>query len=1101
MSRKRKHRNSAPSGSPAGRGAGSSSRSSRLLREPLPAALIFVATCFFLSGAAALTLEVVWSRSLRLVFGSTTLAISTVLVAYMLGLGLGGLAGGRIAGRLRSGVRVYGWIEIAIGVYALFVPWILGLLPALDVALVAGPGFWATALVRFVAVLLVLLLPTVLMGATLPILVAAVARRHDAIGNHVGLLYGINTLGAVTGVLGATFFLFPAIGLWHTNLVGALAAIAVGVVALGIVAPRLDREAAAAAEPTPAESDPAAAAAPLTGRARWNPLLLSYGVVGFTALAYEVCWTRALAMVLGSSIYAFATMLAAFLTGIALGSLFARRWCDGLRRPQVAYAVGVGVLGAGALATILAFGELPRIFVQLIDIVGVTPGGVLAANVGISMLAMLAPTLVLGALFPLLLRALSEDGQETSRTVGDVYFVNTVGCALGAFAAGFVLIPGLGLQWTMSALVVLNLATATALLLWQQQWVGNGRRVLAGAAAIAAGAVLAAPPTWRPHELNRGVYQLLVDADEWRVEFEPMLGVEPDAILMYHEGINTTVSVERREGSLVLRVNGKPDASSVGDMPTQVLLGQVPLLFGPDAERLMVIGLASGVTIGSAALHEPAEIDVVELEPAMVEASRYFDHVNYRPLEREGTRVIVDDGRVHLARRPAPYDVIISEPSNPWISGVANLFTAEFFRAAREALKPDGRLLQWVQLYGLETDAWASILAAIQTEFPYLYVFTNSGNSADSLVLASATRLGAGDFPRWEDLSEAIRDDLRRVGTFSTVDLWSLLRLGPEEVAELASAAPVVNTDDNMYVELTAPMALHDGSALDAIHERMDAFNAGALPHLRAAGISLRDDEVGELALAYATRRQAHAVARRLLADRPAEDPYVLTLEALLLAERAESEAERATAREQIQRATAQRPDIPSLLWHRANIFYRFEEFDAALADLDAFLVAEPDHVLARAQRLRVLFDLGRMQEVREVAEPLMATRYVEYDWDMLPLAATAAAILGDYATAIAEARRYLAVHPDNQLAWQLLRNFYEDAGEEALAQEARDNLERAQRNASREQYIFAIRLERLGELELAADTLSSALEEMPDFALAQEALRRVARKLDSPDI
>lgn len=1058
-----------------------------------------VVACFFLSGAAALTLEMVWSRSLRLVFGSSTLAISTVLVAYMLGLGLGGLVGGRIAGRLRRGVRAYGWIEIAIGAYALSVPWWLGHLPPFESSWFAASGFWAGSLLRFAAVLAILLLPTVLMGATLPVLVATVARRHEAIAGRVGLLYGVNTLGAVAGVVGATFLLFPTVGLWYANVAGAMIAACAGVIALIFVAPRVEiastfRHEGSALRP---DVDAAATSRPKT---KWSPLALSYAVVGFTALAYEVCWSRALAMVLGSSIYAFATMLAAFLAGIALGSLVSRRWWDRVRSPQAVYAVGIGVLGIAAWGTSAVLGELPRIFVRLVDIVGITPGAVLAVNAGTSLVAMLAPTLVLGALFPLLLRALARDERETHRTVGDIYFANTIGCAVGAFTAGFVLIPGLGLQRSTALLVFVNLIVAAALLWWQRQWVGNGRGALAAVLAILALTVAIAPPRWRPGELNRGVYQLLLDADEWRVAYEPILGVEPEGLLLYREGINTTVSVERRQGELVLRVNGKPDAGSAGDMPTQVLAGQIPMLFGPKRERILVIGLASGVTVGSIALHDPSEIDVIELEPSMVEASRHFDHLNHRPLERRQTRVVVDDGRTFLARRPPAYDMVVSEPSNPWISGVANLFTREFFRAARDALTPDGVLLQWVQLYGITPDAWASILAAMRESFPYLYVFSPGTSYGDSLVLGAQRPLGPDDFPRWEGLSPEVQADLWRIGIASTTDLWSLLQLGPAEVAELAASAPVVNSDDNMFVELTSPFALHDRESHDTIRERVAAIATGIPSHLEAAGMELAAAERGDLALAYATRRGAARIAKRMLAGRAGVEAHAVMLDALLRSKARNDPAAVDDVRRGLDRAVAMRPELPSLRWYRAVILHDLGEHDAALRDLDRVLAQEPQNVRARALRVSVLFALRRMDAARAAAVPLIATRYVEHDWDLLPLAAASALEIGDIAGGIDDLRRYLELRPNDAYNWNLLHEALRVFGDQAGAEQARENAARARRNASREMYINALRFERLGQPELARVLLQNAIEQMPDLDDARAVLRRIEASVAAAD-
>jgi spermidine synthase len=257
-----------------------------------------VAACLFLSGAGSLVLEVVWTRLLRLVFGSTTLAVSTVLVAYMLGLGLGGLFGGRIAARLRNGVRAYGLMEIGIALYAFAVPSLLALLPQLTGALFAELSFWPAALCRFAIVLVLLLLPTACMGATLPVLVAALVRGDATIARSVGLLYGVNTLGAVCGVFVATFALFPAVGLPGSNALGAILDLVVGLLALLVVAPRFERTLAGGA--AAAAAAPAAAPRGAPALRRWNLALLSYGTVGMTALVYEVCWTRALYFVVCS---------------------------------------------------------------------------------------------------------------------------------------------------------------------------------------------------------------------------------------------------------------------------------------------------------------------------------------------------------------------------------------------------------------------------------------------------------------------------------------------------------------------------------------------------------------------------------------------------------------------------------------------------------------------------------------------------------------------------------------------------------------------------------------------------------------------------------
>ncbi len=626
-------------------------------------ALLALGACFFLSGMGSLALEVVWTRHMRLVFGSTTLAASTILVAYMLGLGLGGLAGGKVAGRLRDGVRAYGRMEIAIGLYALAVPWMLDLLPELSRTVLAGMSFWSAALCRFAVSLAPLLVPTVLMGATLPIVVAALVRRDPRVGAGTGLLYGLNTLGAVAGVFGATFVLFPWLGLRWTNWFGALLDVAVGATALLFVA----RELAVSEAPAGARGEAAAAGRVVRppaprGDAREVPLALvlcAYAVIGFVALLFEVAWTRALGVVLGSSIYAFSSMLGAFLAGIALGSLLFRRWIDASREPLLLLAWGSALLGLLALGTSLAMPYLPDVFLDLLVTPEPRPRRMLAAQIGLCLLAMLPPTLVLGGLFPLVTRLVADRGPDAGDAVGRVYFANTVGSASGAFLTGFALVPWLGLRGTLALGVGLALAVAGVLLLAG----ARGRRAVqvGAAAALAACAALALWPIPFDREaFTRGVFKSPTLMLDFGVEYLPIEGARDKEMLYYRDGINATISVHRVGDNRFLRVNGKPDASSRDDMSTQVLLGQVPLLFGPPAKRVLVIGYASGVTVGSVARHDDVErIDAIEIEPAIIEASRYFDDVSGRPLDDPRVRVVLDDARSYLASTRERYDVIV----------------------------------------------------------------------------------------------------------------------------------------------------------------------------------------------------------------------------------------------------------------------------------------------------------------------------------------------------------------------------------------------------------------------------------------------------------
>src|SRR5262245_34761524 len=455
---------------------------------------IALAACFFLSGAGSLVLEVVWSRLLRLVFGTTTLAISTILVAYMSGLGIGGFLGGRLARRVRDGVRAYGWIEIAVGLYALLVPAIFAVFPLVTGAL-AGLSFWPAALLRFALALAVLIAPTIGMGMTLPFLTRAVVRDDGAAGRGIAILYGVNTLGAVSGVFLSTFVLLPWLGVRAASWFGAGVYVAVGCLALWLAR----RSAAVEPAPAPAPAEPRAA---LT---RWNPALLAYGTVGFTSLVYEVAWTRALSMVMGSSIYAFACMLASFLLGIALGSLAAQRLADGVRRPLVSYAGGIAVLGVLSLLSLSVLPLLPAAFMALVRSFGASSFLLVLSQVAVAIAVMFPPALVLGALFPLLARA-QTDAEGAAPAVGDVYFVNTLGSAAGAFLAGFVLLPWLGLRGTAALAIAINLAAGAALLLWRGSDRARTRLALAAGPGALALAIAIHPPPFDVSRLALGGY-------------------------------------------------------------------------------------------------------------------------------------------------------------------------------------------------------------------------------------------------------------------------------------------------------------------------------------------------------------------------------------------------------------------------------------------------------------------------------------------------------------------------------------------------------------------------------------------------------------------
>ncbi len=817
-----------------------------------------IACLFFASGVTALVYEVAWLRSLILIFGSTAFAVSTVLSSFMAGLAAGSYAIGRWVDRRGRPLVVYGVLELGIGLYALAIPYLFGALEpvyrGLWVALQPPP--YVFALIRFALCFAVLFLPTAMMGGTLPALARFTAGTPRNLVTGVGGLYGINTLGAFFGTMLAGFWLLPGLGLGATLQLTAAVNLAIGAAALGLAWWSGERRATGAevkagGEPSAGEQELTPAGAGDDGMLSRGVITAAFAITGFAALALEVAWTRVLALVIGPSVYAFSLMLGAFLAGLALGSLIfawaiARfRWTGST--PFVALAAASGVL---AFVTTLAFHRLPYVYFQLFSRWGGAegaPGVIFAIGLVMSGLIMLPPTLAMGGLFPAAIEGFKLSRERAGRGVGRLYAANSGGAIVGAFAAGFVFIPLVGIQGAVLLSASLYLAVAAGL-----SWlVARGRRLawLRPALALGLGVVmyLAAPP-WNRLLMSSGIYHYAVESDGplSLAEFSERTNLYFEE-LYYREGLVSTVLVAREHGihgrlgadsvpGIILVTSGKVDASSIYDMPTQILSAHIPLLLHPAPRRGLVIGLASGTTAGSALRHDLESLDVVEIEPAVVEASHHFDMVNGRPLDDPRTRMTVADGRTFLALEEERFDVIISEPSNPWMTGVSNLFTLEYFQLVRERLEDGGIFAQWVQMYGMSPENVAVLLRTFRSVFPYAYVFNTIPRT--DLVLVGRLEPLTIDPVRLERRASqpGIREDLARVDVESAAQMLARGRLGPAELAELTELTPdgaQLNTDDNAWIEFHAPLDLYRQTR--AANERLlSTFARGLAPYLES---------------------------------------------------------------------------------------------------------------------------------------------------------------------------------------------------------------------------------------------------------------------------
>ena len=431
------------------------------------------------------------------------------------------------------------------------------------------------------------------------------------------------------------------------------------------------------------------------------PVLIAIALSGFIGLAYEVAWTRVLAMVIGPTSYAFSGMLVTFVAGIALGAAAGAALARRMTRPILGLAAAFLVGSAGAGVALVFIGRGPLIVGEWVARPDASFGWIVGAELAFGAALLLPITLALGAAFPMALAAIEWTSLKAGATsdgaasAARVYVANTIGAIAGSLAGGWLLVPALGLRGTIVTLAIAGAIVAALLALT------SGARTVTsmslGAAAAAAAAVVLLAPAWNPEMLSAGAYKYAPYLRGGDLE----TGLSAGTLLYYREGAAGTVSVRKTAASIAMAIDGKVDASNDADMLTQRLLAHLPLVLHGSPRDVAIVGLGSGVTAGSALAHDVSRVDVLEISHEVVEASAHFVAENRNALRDPRLRLVVGDGRSHLALGTQTYDVIISEPSNPWMAGVAGLFTREFFESARARLAPQGLLCQWTHTYDI----------------------------------------------------------------------------------------------------------------------------------------------------------------------------------------------------------------------------------------------------------------------------------------------------------------------------------------------------------------------------------------------------------------
>ena len=763
-----------------------------------------VSALLFGSGCCALIYQIAWLREFRLIFGASTAASAAVLAIFIGGLGLGGLFLGARADSHPRPILLYARLEAVVAVSAALSPLLLGLVRELYVLVGGTPGVGLVAgtVGRLALSGLVLAVPTIAMGGTLPAAARGVTHHGDLRRQNVGALYALNALGAVAGCFVATFFMLEHFGtrqtLWLAAAVNLL---------IAVVARHVDRSL-----PPPTE---VTAAAVVTDDVKAAPgafVLLSAGVVGFVFFLMELVWARMLTPLLGGTVFTFSLILAVALAGIGIGGLL-YALVRSQRAPSLSGFAWSCLLEAGALAAGYAIGDRLAVLALVLQPFSHTTFAAQVASWSVVTAVVVLPAAVIaGYQFPLLIALFGQGRVRLGRQMGLAYAANTMGAIAGSLAGGFGLMPWLGAPgaWRFATISLVLLGVG-ALVLSAVRRPGYGWMPQTALAAATLALLTTTGPTavWRHAAIGAGRARLTITSAN---QLKDWSHTQRRAIVWDGDGTESSVALASTASGYAFIVNGKTDGSARADAGTQVMSGLLGPILNPGARRSLVIGLGTGSTAGwLGAIPAMERVDVVELEPLVLDVARASHEVNHEVMQNPKVHIFLGDARETLLTSREEYDVISSEPSNPFRAGIASLFTLEFYRAVSDRLTPDGLFIQWVQSYEIDPQTLRTLYATMASTFPYVETWETS---VYDLVLIGAKRpivyrtTALAARIQEEPFKSALRDVWR------AVDLAGFLAhyVAGDSLARAIASAPdvVVNTDDRNVVEFGLARSVGD---------------------------------------------------------------------------------------------------------------------------------------------------------------------------------------------------------------------------------------------------------------------------------------------------
>jgi len=781
-----------------------------------------VASLLFCSGACALVYQTSWLRQFRVIFGTSTYASAAVLAIFMFGLGAGSWLLGRRADANERPLAFYGKLEIGIALSAAITPAIILLVRWIYIATGGSTtmGLPIATIVRLLLSALVLAIPTMLMGGTLPAAARAVESNDDDGRKRLALLYGANTIGAVTGAVIATFHLLEHLGNTGALWLAAGVNVVVGVIAL--------------LSKTTVKPAVAGVLEGITEAASRRPVLVASFTTGFVFLLMELIWYRMLSPLLGGTTFMFGLILAVALAGIGLGGAVYSLWGGGGRASVGGFALtctleALAVIAPFALGDRLAYATL---YLRPLGTLGF--GGYVITWVLITAVVVLPAAFISGIQFPMLISLLGRGREDIGRDVGAAYAWNTAGAIAGSLAGGFGLLPLLSAPgaWKLVTflLVLLGLVAAVYALRVKERAFAVAA-ILAAALALAGTTAVGPTAPWRHSGIGAG----RAETPNSPTTLKDWTHRERRTLVWDADGRESSIALYA-ETDLSLIVNGKSDGSARADAGTQVMSGLIPAFVKGDVKTAAVVGLGTGTTAGWIGVLPTVErVDVIELEPLVVEAAGQYAQVNNDVLRNPKVHMQIGDAREILVTSRQTYDIIFSEPSNPYRAGIASLYTREFYAAAAKRLNKGGVFAQWMQAYGADATTIRTVYATLSTSFPYVETWwTNRG---DLLLFASREPVSYdADLLRQRMMTEPFRSAMHQAWRVETLEAFFAHYIAGDRFAAAVAKGAPLNTDDRTIIEFSFARTLNSGSfSMSMLRNAAKTLNAHRPARLKGA--------------------------------------------------------------------------------------------------------------------------------------------------------------------------------------------------------------------------------------------------------------------------